>query len=100
MGHPLSRVINMSFEREVKKRAEEKCEFCGHNEHLEMYVVPKTPEYLEGADTAVWACTTCVSQFDDEENRDANQCGFHVSAQLEMDGLDKKILGDGTWDSC
>jgi len=62
----------MSIEREVKKRAEEKCEFCGHDEHLEMYVVPKTPEYIEGADTAVWACNTCVSQFDDEDNRDQN----------------------------
>lgn len=62
----------MSFEREVRKRAEEKCEFCGHDEHLAMYVVPKTPEYIEGAETAVLACTTCNSQFDDEENRDAN----------------------------
>jgi len=62
----------MSIEREVKKRAEEKCEFCGNKEHLEMYVVPKTPEYIEGADTAVWACKTCVSQFDDEDNRDEN----------------------------
>ncbi|MCF6308347.1 MAG: PhnA domain-containing protein [Flavobacteriaceae bacterium] len=62
----------MSIEREVKKRAEEKCEFCGHIEHLEMYVVPKTPEYIEGVDTAVWACKTCISQFDDEDNRDEN----------------------------
>ena len=64
--------IDMSIEREVKKRAEEKCEFCGNKEHLEMYVVPKTPEYIEGADTAVWACKTCISQFDDEDNRDEN----------------------------
>ncbi|MFT4698644.1 MAG: protein PhnA [Flavobacteriaceae bacterium] len=62
----------MSFEREVKKRAGEKCEFCGHNEHLEMYVVPKTPEYIDEVDTAILGCKTCVSQFDDEENRDAN----------------------------
>ncbi len=62
----------MSFEREVRKRAEEKCEFCGHDEHLAMYVVPKTPEYIEGVETAVLACATCNSQFDDEENRDAN----------------------------
>ena len=62
----------MSFEREVRKRAEEKCEFCGHNEHLEMYIVPKTPEYIEGSDTAVLACKTCLSQFEDEENRDSN----------------------------
>ncbi len=62
----------MSIEREVRKRAEEKCEFCSHDEHLALYVVPKTPEYIEGADTAVWACETCISQFDDEDNRDEN----------------------------
>lgn len=62
----------MSLEREVKKRAEDKCEFCAHDEHLEIYKVPKTPEYIEGPDTAVLACKTCVSQFDNEENRDAN----------------------------
>ena len=62
----------MSIEREVKKRAGEKCEFCGHNEHLETFIVPKTPEYITGVDTAVWACKTCVSQFDDEDNRDSN----------------------------
>jgi protein PhnA len=62
----------MSIEREVKKRAEEKCEFCGHNEYLEVYIVPKTPEYMEGVDTAVLACKTCTSQFDDDENRDQN----------------------------
>ena len=62
----------MSIEREVKKRAEEKCEFCGHNEHLGVYVVPKTPEYIEGADTAILVCKTCVSQIDDEDNRGEN----------------------------
>ncbi len=62
----------MSFEREVKKRADDKCEFCGHDEQLQMYIVPKTPEYIEGPDTAVLACTTCLSQFVDEENRDSN----------------------------
>ena len=62
----------MNFEREVKKRAEDKCEFCAQYEHLEIYVVPKTPEYIEGQDTLVLVCKTCVSQFDDEENRDSN----------------------------
>ncbi len=62
----------MSIEREVKKRAEEKCELCGQGEHLEIYVVPKTPEYIEGVDSAVLACKKCISQFDDEENRDQN----------------------------
>ena len=62
----------MNFEREVKKRAEDKCEFCAQYEHLEIYVVPKTPEYIEGQDTLVLVCKACVSQFDDEEVRDSN----------------------------
>jgi protein PhnA len=62
----------MSVEREVRKRAEEKCELCGNEEHLEIYEVPKTPEYIEGTDTSLLACKTCTSQFDDEEGRDAN----------------------------
>jgi len=64
----------MSIEREVKKRAEEQCELCKHAEpeHLALYEVPKTPEYIEDADTFIWVCTTCISQFDDEDTRDAN----------------------------
>jgi len=64
----------MSVEREIKKRAEEKCELCGHSEpeNLALYEVPKTPEYIKESDTSIWACTNCISQFDDEEARDAN----------------------------
>ena len=61
----------MSIEREVKKRAEDTCELCGHEEHLSLYEVPKTPEYIKGAEGAIYACTTCTSQFDAEE-RDVN----------------------------
>ncbi len=63
----------MSIEREVKKRADDKCELCGNAEpeNLGIYEVPKTPDYIEGADTAIYVCTTCSSQFDAEE-RDAN----------------------------
>ncbi len=64
----------MSLEREVKKRANDMCEFCGNNEpeNLSVYEVPKTPEYIEGADTAMLVCKTCLSQIDEEDNRDAN----------------------------
>ena len=62
----------MSVEREVKKRAENKCELCGHEEHLTIYEVPKTPEYIKETDTTILACTTCISQFDDDKGRDAN----------------------------
>lgn len=61
----------MSFEREIKKRANDCCELCGHIEHVSVYDVPKTPEYIEGEDTGILACETCISQFDAEE-RDQN----------------------------
>ncbi len=63
----------MSFEREVKKRAEDKCELCGHAEpeNLAIYEVPKTPEYIEGPDKEIYACNNCISQFDTDE-RDLN----------------------------
>jgi len=35
----------MDIERDVKKRAKDKCEFCGYNEFLNVYLVPKTPDY-------------------------------------------------------
>ena len=62
----------MGIERDVKKRAEDKCEFCGYNEFLNVYFIPKTPDYVEDINTAVLACQTCFSQFDEEENRDEN----------------------------
>lgn len=59
------------MEREIKKRANDTCEFCNNEEHLSIYEVPKTPEYIEGIDSAILACNTCISQFDSDE-RDAN----------------------------
>lgn len=63
----------MSYEREVRKRAEEKCELCGQAEpeQLAMYEVPKTPEYIEGENNAILACSKCTNEFDAEE-RDEN----------------------------
>ncbi|MFT4673810.1 MAG: protein PhnA [Saprospiraceae bacterium] len=63
----------MSIERDVKKRAEDKCELCGsaEPENLGMYEVPKTPEYLEGLEVSILVCRTCSSQFEAEE-RDEN----------------------------
>lgn len=63
----------MSHEREVRKRAQEICELCGHAEpeNLAMYEVPKTPEYIEAENNAILVCTKCSSEFDAEE-RDEN----------------------------
>ena len=60
----------MSVEREVKKRADNKCELCTANEHLSVYEVPATPK--NGPESSILACTTCISQFDDADARDAN----------------------------
>ena len=46
----------MSIEREVRKRADQTCELCGHAEpeNLGVYEVPKTPEYIEALDTSIF----------------------------------------------
>ena len=63
----------MSVERVVKKRAQDACELCGHNEpeNLAIYKVPKTPDFIEEQDTAIYVCITCSSQFNIED-RDEN----------------------------
>ncbi|MDX1463048.1 MAG: PhnA domain-containing protein [Marinirhabdus sp.] len=61
----------MSVERDLQKRAENKCELCGADEHLSLYEVPDTPARIEGAEGVLLACETCQSQFEAEE-RDAN----------------------------
>mgnify|MGYP003120945090 CR=1 FL=1 len=61
----------MSIEREISKRAENRCELCGAEEKLSVYAVPETPTRIEGAEGAILVCETCLTQFDAEE-RDAN----------------------------
>jgi len=65
--------FKMSYEREVLKRAGDACELCGQAEpvQLRMYEVPKTPEYIEGENNALLACTKCITEFDTDE-RDEN----------------------------
>lgn len=62
----------MSLEREVKKRAENKCEFCGSQENLSVYEVPNSPAHKEDSEKNVLVCASCCSQFDSEESRDIN----------------------------
>jgi len=62
----------MSVEREVRKRAQDTCELCGHSEpeNLEMYLVPKTPEYIDPLDTSILACVNCSCEFEVEERNE------------------------------
>jgi protein PhnA len=60
----------MSVEREVKKRADNKCEICAAIEQLSVYEVPSSPK--GGLEASILACNSCISQFDDAEARDPN----------------------------
>jgi protein PhnA len=60
----------MSIERELKKRAGDKCELCGSIEHLEIHTV--APIKDESLDKSLLACKTCVSQIEDPEITDPN----------------------------
>ena len=60
----------MSFERELHKRADSKCELCGQTENLQSYEVLSSPK--SGLESHILACATCVSQFDTAEERDPN----------------------------
>ena len=59
----------MSIEREVRKRAQDTCELCGHAEpeNLGVFEVPKTPEYIPAIDTSILVCITCSSGFEAED---------------------------------
>lgn len=60
----------MSFERELHKRADSKCELCGQTENLQSYEVPSSPK--SGLESHLLACTACIAQFDDAATREPN----------------------------
>lgn len=60
----------MSLERELKKRSQEKCELCGNDENLQMYIVPPSKE--ENLSNALMVCSVCVEQIENPEATDPN----------------------------
>ncbi|RKE98455.1 PhnA domain-containing protein [Ichthyenterobacterium magnum] len=60
----------MSLERELKKRADHKCELCSNDEHLQVYTLAPAKE--ESLDKSLLACKTCVGQIEDKETTDVN----------------------------
>lgn len=60
----------MSLERELKKRADNKCELCSNDEHLEIYTL--APHKDRNLKKSIVACKTCVNQIDDPETTDVN----------------------------
>jgi len=61
----------MSYQREITKRADNKCELCATEAPLVDYEVPNSPTHKTEEDTHILICNTCFSQFDSEE-RDPN----------------------------
>ena len=60
----------MSVEQVLENRSGNTCELCGSIDGLLVYEVPSSP--VDGADAAIYACGTCVSQLSDESSVDAN----------------------------
>ncbi len=60
----------MSFERELNKRSESKCELCASTENLKVYQVPPTRK--GGIDEAILACNICTDQIETPGNEDLN----------------------------
>ena len=60
----------MSLDRELYKRADNKCELCGNEEHLQIHTL--APQKDETLKKSLVACKTCVDQIEDSEITDAN----------------------------
>ncbi|MAO11681.1 MAG: PhnA protein [Flavobacteriaceae bacterium] len=60
----------MSLERDLSKRAENKCELCGSEENLSIFTIPDSP--TEGLKASILLCATCKEQIEDETKRDPN----------------------------
>ena len=60
----------MSLDRELYKRADNKCELCGSEEHLQIHTL--APQKDETLKKSLVACKTCVDQIEDPETTDLN----------------------------
>ena len=60
----------MSLERELYKRADNKCELCAADEHLQLYTL--APHRDIDVNKTLVACKTCVGQIDVPDSTDSN----------------------------
>lgn len=60
----------MSLERELYKRADNKCELCANDAHLQVYTL--APHKDQNINKSLVVCKTCVGQIEDPETTDAN----------------------------
>ena len=60
----------MSLERELNKRANNKCELCGNEEHLQIHTLAPIKDV--SLNKSLTACKTCVGQIENPDTTDAN----------------------------
>ena len=60
----------MSLDRELYKRADNKCELCASEEHLQIHTL--APQKDETLKKSLVACKTCIEQIEDPDITDAN----------------------------
>jgi len=60
----------MSLERELYKRADNKCELCAADEHLQIHTL--APQKDLNLNKSLVACKICVGQIDNPDTTDAN----------------------------
>lgn len=60
----------MAVLEELQARSGNVCELCGVTESLQVYEVP--PVSTGGLDGSILACTTCISQIENQEEMDSN----------------------------
>jgi len=60
----------MSLEREIYKRADNKCELCAADEHLQIHTL--APQKDLNLNKSLVACKICVGQIDNPDTTDAN----------------------------
>ena len=60
----------MSIEKELQKRAENKCELCSSDNELKAYHIPPVAE--KTTEQSILVCNTCNDQIENPESMDAN----------------------------
>jgi len=66
----LPKTLYMRLEKELKKRADAKCELCTGTENLLPFLVPHSP--TDGLEAHILLCLTCQHQIENSEARDPN----------------------------
>ena len=60
----------MSLERELNKRADNKCELCGNDEYLQIFTLAPAKEI--SLKKSLTTCKICVDQIENPDTTDAN----------------------------